>query len=136
MDKYSKAPSVSAAQIYRSVALGSLSGVAVTILVMLLMAVLLSSVDLPESAPGVMSTACIGLGALLGGFIAAKRNGRHGLLVGFISGTVMYIIFALLALALGSGVGMIFITRLIVAAVMSALGGVLGINLRRKRKYV
>ena len=136
MEKYSKGSGIMGSIQWQSVALGAGVGIAATIIFMLLMAAVLASVDMSEGAPAVISTLCMGAGAVLGGFVAAKRNGRNGLIVGLVSGAAMFVLFALVALALGSDVGGAFVVRFAVSVFFAAVGGVLGINLRRKRRYV
>ena len=134
MDKYS-GPSVMGGIRWQSLALGSGVGVAATLAIMLGFAVVLASVDLPVSAPKIISTLCLGLGGLVGGFVSAKHNGRNGLIIGSATGLCLFLAIALVSLALGSDIGLMFILRLVVTLVLSATGGVLGINIRRKPKY-
>lgn len=136
MDKYSKSSAISGGIMWQSVALGAGIGIVTTIILMFIAAVILASVDMSASAPAVVSTLCLGLGALLGGFISAKRNGRNGMIVGIATGGALFLVFALVALALGSKIGMMFVIRLIVSCVLAAFGGIAGINIRPKRKYV
>ncbi len=135
MEKYSGSSKLAGIQ-WQSVALGAGIGVAATMIFMLIFAVVLASVDLWEGAPRLISSMCLGIGALLGGFVAAKRNCQKGLFVGLATGGAVFCAFALVALILGSDVGVMFIVRLAVAIISGAVGGVLGINLRPKRRYV
>lgn len=132
MEKYSKGVPVS----WQSVALGAGVGVAATMLLIIAFAAVLASVDLPESSPVIIASVCIGLGALLGGFVSAKRNGHSGLLCGLLCGAVVFLLFAFVALIIGSDIGITFIIRLLVALLFGGIGGIMGINLRRKRKYI
>ena len=121
---------------YGSAAVGAAVGAVTTFAVLALMALILSVVDLPESAPTVMSTVALALGAAAGGFAAAKRNGRRGLAVGLVSGAILFLVFAVAALAVGSEVSAVFIVRLAVVLAASAAGGVAGINIGRRKKYI
>ena len=136
MEKYSKGSRLASAVAWQTVALGAGVGIATTVVLMLAFAAVLASVDVPSGAPSIISSICLGLGALLGGFIAAKRNGRNGMIVGFLTGVAVFFVFAIIALMLGSALGIPFLIRLLVAASFAAVGGILGINLRRHRRYI
>ena len=59
-----------------------------------------------------------------------------GLFCGLFSGAGMFLFFAALALIMGSAIGFNLLVRLVLCAFFGAVGGILGINLQRKRKYV
>ena len=121
---------------WQSVAVGTGVGVAATLIFMLVSAFLMVSVDLAEGASAVMASVSISIGALIGGFVAAKYNKHGGLFCGLFSGAGMFLFFAALALIMGSAIGFNLLVRLVLCAFFGAVGGILGINLQRKRKYV
>lgn len=121
---------------WQSVTIGALVGVSATLLLMLFSALIMASVDISEGASAVISCVCLSLGALAGGFAAAKVNRQNGLLCGLASGAATFLVFLLVALIMGSSIGLGLVIRLILSALFGAAGGVAGINLKKKRRYV
>ncbi len=136
MNKHSKSNAPADLGLLGSAAVGAVVGSIATFAVLAVMALIMSFVDLPESAPSVLSTIALALGAIVGGYAAAKRSGRRGLAVGLLAGGMMFLVFAVAALAGGSEVSAILIVRLAIVRAASAIGGVAGINTGRRKKYI
>lgn len=108
-------------------------GLAVCLAVLLIMALVLTIGDLSLSAASYLSAAALGIGALFGGCVTAKKAGGKGLLWGAACGALLFAILALVGFAFFqkvSGTSLWF--RLAVAVLCGAIGGVLGINTRRR----
>ena len=80
-----------------------------------------------------------GLGALCigtfgGGYITARINKSMGMAVGAVCGAGVFLIVLAVGAILGSELGIVTLVRAGTAVISGALGGVLGVNKRKKRK--
>ena len=88
---------------------------------------------LPTSAFLPMAQVSAFSGALAGGFFAARRAGGRGAAVGGLTGAVLMAVLTAAALiASGQGPGGVTVTRMIVMPLCGAVGGIIGMNLRRR----
>lgn len=118
---------------YKVVAIACLLGIVITAVVLLLMAVVISSVDFPQSgiAPAAMFAAM--LGCFGSGFICCHSTKSGGLLYGFICGSVIFLLSLLCELSiLGGELGMLALYKYIICITSSMIGGVMGVNTRKK----
>lgn len=113
---------------------GTVAGFAVCLVVLLVMALVLTWQDMPLAAAGYMAVAALGAGALVGGVVAARKAGGHGLVWGAACGAILFLIPLLIGWLFFpdvSGVSVWF--RLAVAVLCAAVGGVLGVNAGQRR---
>ena len=119
----------------KSVSVGALCGLACSVAVMCVFALaMLKTGLLSESALNYITAGFLGLGAIVGGFAAAKLNRGAGLIVGALTGAVM--IFALVivsALQNRADFSPLFFIKLLSAAAGGSLGGILAV--REKKGY-
>ena len=103
-----------------------------TVVVFLVSAVLLSYTSLPEESIPVISTAVKLIGALISGFIPAKKSGNRGILTGALSGLLyILIIFITASLTTQESVfNMNLLTTALLCVLSGAMGGIFGVNLR------
>lgn len=119
------------------VLIGAGIGAVVILLFLILFSLILTIQDFGPSAVVPMSTACVGLGAFAAGFSASKINGKNGMATGTLSGAVLFVLFLLVSLIISGGaISLISFFRLIIMLLTSAIGGILGINLKRKKKFI
>ncbi len=118
-----------------SVAVGAICGVAAVLLVILLLSFITvksGSVNYSLLIPFGIASACVG--AFVGGLISARISGSAGMFIGALSGAVT----AVLLLAAGSVFGVIpeavSLLRFVLMILSGAIGGVVGVNGRRKRR--
>ena len=116
---------------------GLILGAVVTFLMLMLLAVLLSAKDFPASAAVALSSIAAGIGAFFAGFLSARIVGHKGLLVGFITGIMLYLIITLISLAASAGdFTILSVVKLAIVLLASIIGGVCGVNTRKRRKIV
>lgn len=121
-------------RIVRSVLLGVLISGAVCIALLALMAVVMTGVDVPKPAVTPIALACPCAGAFIGGFFAALVARKYGWLVGILSGLLLFLFILLGGFALSGEVRTLFaLLKLVLLPVSGMLGGMLGVNLRRRR---
>lgn len=85
------------------------------------------------AAAAYLSVVALGIGALSGGFVGAKKAGGKGLLWGSVCGALLFLILILIGFSFFAEVrGTALWFRLVMAVLCGAIGGVLGINTRRQ----
>lgn len=111
-------------KLIKSVSLGSLCGVLGCVILMCIFAVImLTSGLLGAELTDYIMVAVTALGALGGGFVAAKLNHGAGLVVGAITGAVIFLLITIAGLSNG-GESVTALTGIRAAAVI--LGGIAG----------
>lgn len=117
-------------------AISSVFGSVIAIISILIFAAMLSFSDISEGLIEIFGYLSIIFGGLASGIISAVKHRKNGLVVGFISGLIMFFVLFIFR-AIFAGIDSFSIKtliQLIVIIVFSMLGGVFGVNLKRKRK--
>ncbi len=108
-------------------------GAACCLLLLLLMAAILTSLDNPLSAVRPMALVAGGIGSLLGGLFAGMLGRSRGLLLGALTGVALVALLLLVGAAMSLTVPFWQqLTKALLLVVFSLIGGVLGVNLRRR----
>ena len=116
-----------------AVALSAAAGALAAFLLLCAFAALMSVQDLPHSAVVPLSTLSVTVGAFAAGYCCARLIQEHGLLWGLCCGTLLFLIALLCEqLLLGEPVGVLGAYKFVIYAAASMMGGVLGVNRRRK----
>lgn len=117
----------------RPLLFGVAVGIVVCTLLLMLMAAVIQRVDVPAGAALPLAVGAAAAGAFLAGLTAALVAGQRGLLMGAVSGLLLYLPMLVAGLARYSSVdGAASLLKLAVLAVAGAVGGVLGVNRRRR----
>ena len=122
-------------KIVKSVMAGTVVGSVVLVLTACLVSfviVKLQTVNAGTIAPAALLSACFG--ALAGGYTAAMIQKSMGMATGALCGFVMTLLFLLAGMAAGGEIGTVTLLRSILMTLGGAVGGVLGVNKKRKRK--
>lgn len=113
----------------QTVAIGLGVGVLISAVALLLAAILMTWVDLPQAAVSPISVAALGLGSLVAGLVAARRFGKNGLLIGAVCGLGLFLITWIAGLLSFGSVQLGFaLFKLAVSVLCGAIGGVLGVG--------
>lgn len=119
---------------FTSFILGFLKGAAIavvlTLVVFLVFAFILSYTPLSESAIVYIAYITEIIGALVAGFIPAKRAGTKGMLTGALSGFLYILIIWIIASLAADGffIGRHILTMVAISVVAGAIGGISGVN--------
>ncbi len=116
----------------RTVLLSILAAAVVVTALTALFALAMSLVTIPSA---VLSGAVIVLLILAGfvsGYLAAKSIRKNGLRVGVICGVALSVLLFLLAGVIFDSVGWQIFTKMLVVTAAASIGGVLGVNSRKK----
>lgn len=116
--------------------IGILVSIATSMVMLLLFALVMTVKTVPLSAVPTLTAASVAIGSFVGAFIGARIHRKSGLLVGSVIGLFMYALLMLGSLAFQSkGLDITTLIKLIVSVVSGGIGGVLGVNAHKKRKY-
>lgn len=119
----------------RPIGLGALAGAIGCLLVLLMMAALLVAQDVPQTAVSPLALVAVAAGAFIGGFVSARIAGQNGWLMGVSTGLVLFVLllvaggFALFDDPAGSQL----LLKLAIVLVTAAVGGIVGVNVRKRR---
>lgn len=119
----------------RPLGVGVAGGVLACMLSLLAMAGLLLTQDLPQTGVTPLALVSLVTGAFVGGLLAARTAGQNGWLMGLATGGILFLLliiaggFALLSNMQAAHTWV----KLAVMLGASAVGGIVGINLRKKR---
>lgn len=120
-------------KIVRPLTVGTAVGVAACVVALLLMAGLMAAGTFPSRAVTLLALAAAGLGALVGGFVAARISRERGLLFGAGSGLFLFLLTLAAGLFLSPAGEMgLWLVKLAVTVVAGAVGGLLAVNTRRR----
>lgn len=117
-------------------AIGTAISFAVCFILLAVFALILSKGNFSEPIVTALSFAAQTLGAFFGGFAAAKINKKNGLIMGSANGAIVFAILTLLSLIIGGMLSVMTVIRLILLVLSSTLGGIMGVNLRKKEKLL
>lgn len=115
----------------------ALTGLLLTLLLMLIGAVLIHRGTLTESVTAPCAMVFLALGSALAALIAAKRAGENRFVWSLGAGFAVFLILLIAAvLPLGQSIHFVRTTiSLLCSMIASALGGFAGANMRKKKRY-
>ncbi len=126
-----------ALEMIKKISISTLIGALFTFVVLCVMAFILSMQDIPTSATGAMSSTAAGVGAFAAGFAAAKIHKRQGALVGAAAGAMLFVVILLVSMIVtGSFMSFQVLLRLILMILASTVAGIIGVNMRGRRKKI
>lgn len=110
-------------------------GIVVLLVLLIIFSLIISMKDFPSGMILPLSLFCLSAGAFAAGFVSAKLAGEHGLFYGFCCGLVMCILILICTMITGqSYLSTTGIYKFLCAVIFSSVGGIFGVNQRRKRK--
>lgn len=117
----------------RPVLVGVAVGLIACVGALMLMALVVQSVDVPRAAILPLAIAAAAIGAFLAGLTAAAVARQKGLLLGAVCGLTLWLLILLAGVARYTGVsGGNAVLKLAVLLLCGGIGGVLGVNLRKR----
>ncbi len=100
--------------------------------ILMLMAMLVESVDVPRSAILPLAITAAAVGAFVAGLVSAAMAKRNGLLMGAACGLGLFVLILLAGFARYAGVsGGHAMLKLAVLVLTGGVGGILGVNMRK-----
>ena len=124
-------------QLIKSVAAGAMCGILTSVVLMCLLALILTKVGLLDEKPlSYVLTALLGLGALAGGFVAAKINKGAALIAGVLTGAAMMLLLTVTALTnQQANISVLLLLKLVACLLGGAAGGVLSVREKKHRRF-
>lgn len=114
---------------------GTAAGAFACAFVLTLLSLLLSLQNIPQIIITPMSLAALAVGAFTGGFVAARAAHEKGLALGLACGALLFAAVCMLGQGIkGNEMGVMALVKLGIALVCGALGGVLSVNHKKRRK--
>lgn len=110
-------------------------GVIFIALSVLLSAGMMMAADMPESYASPISGICVGVGALVSGFLASKKIKSGGIINGLICGGIIYLLILFFSLFISeNGFSFNTLYHSLITIISAAIGGILGVNAKNRRK--
>lgn len=120
-------------RVLRPVVIGTVIGAGGCLLILLLMAAVMASSDIPKAAVTPMAVAAAAIGAFISGIVAARISREKGLMLGAVCGLLLYLLVMLAGFAVLREIrGAYAVVKLAVMIGCAALGGVLGVNMGKR----
>lgn len=118
----------------RPIGLGSVIGTVACFVLLLLMAAVVASGTISASGVTWLSMIAATFGALVAGFASARLSREKGLLYGAASGLLLLVLTTAIGwMVVPDAVGSLLWVRALLMLGGGALGGILGVNLKRRR---
>ncbi len=113
---------------------GSASAIIVTIILLIIFALLLAYTSMPESIITPVIIGTCGVSVIIGSIISSKSIKKQGLINGGIVGLIYILVIYLLSSIIQGdfGIDLNSIIMTLAAVISGALGGIIGVNLKRK----
>lgn len=124
-------------KLIKGVFFGAVIGSLIIMILMILCSiVILQTGMLPDGILEYVILAFIGIGSLIAGYIAARIYRKNGLIIGAITGFVIFLILFISGVSqISDGIGIMTLLKFAVTLLPSVLGGILGVNKREKIKF-
>lgn len=116
---------------------GLIIGLIITSLLFVLFALAMSFFILPTNSANIVASISIAVGTFLGGYFAAKKLAKNGLIIGALCGFAMFLLFTIIGIAaFGTAPSASTLIRLLIFVTSGAIGGILGVGNADKRKII
>lgn len=118
-------------------AISVIVGIVAVTLTMFLAASICLALDMSDNFSSLVSGICLGVGAVVSGFLTGKKIKCGGIINGIFCGIIMYLIVFFLSLFISeNGFTIVTLSHSLITVISSAIGGVLGVNTSSKRKVI
>ena len=123
-----------AASILLPLGVGTGVGVLVCVVILLIAAAIMTTGVFPTTAVTAVSLVAAAIGAFVGGFVAAKLSCQRGLLYGAGVGLLMFLLIMVVGIAVSQELrGAMMLLKAALTIGIGALGGVVGVNVKKRR---
>ena len=123
-------------QMAKPLILGVIVSIISSLIIVAIFAIAATNIAVSDNAILVMAITSMAIGAFIGGIVSAKLYNEKGFLIGALNGTAFFLITTIISIAINpEALTMISIIKLLVFTLASMIGGVIGVNITRKRKF-
>ena len=123
-------------QMAKPLILGVIVSIISSLIIVAIFAIAATNIAVSDDAILVMAITSMAIGAFIGGIVSAKLYNEKGFLIGALNGAAFFLITTIISIAINpEALTMISIIKLLVFTLASMIGGVIGVNITRKRKF-
>ncbi len=120
---------------FKYIGFGVIISAVVTFISLFLIAVIMYYADIGNNFSSPLASIGLGIGCFSGGLFSAKKIGKNGLISGLLVSSILFIIVAIASLtATIKNVGILTLIHLAVMLLSGCIGGILGVNGKKKVK--
>ncbi len=112
----------------------TLIGVCVIVILLGLLSLLINAKDISISAVDMATGLVLVAGCWVAGYWAAGKRREDGMITGVICGLCIYILLLCVSLMYDPAVTALAIIKLAICTLSGAIGGIMGVNVRKTRK--
>lgn len=111
--------------------------VIVTAAVMALFAFIMYVAQIDSKYSPVLATVSLAAGTFAAAFYAARKIGKRGLFIGFVTGLAVFIFLTIISMIVDKGsLSYNTLFHFVILMLSSFIGGVMGVNKKSKRNYI
>lgn len=123
-------------QMAKPLILGVIVSIISSLIIVAIFAIAATNIAVSDDAILVMAITSMAIGAFIGGIVSAKLYNEKGFLIGALNGAAFFLITTIISIAINpEALTLISIIKLLVFTLASMIGGVIGVNVTRKRKF-
>lgn len=117
----------------RPVLIGAAVGAFCCLAILMLCAAVMAARDIPQMAVTPMAVIAAAVGSFIGGLVSARAAGSRGIVYGAACGVVLYLLVMIAGFAVLKDIrGIYALVKLAVMVGCAAIGGIIGVNVRRR----
>lgn len=116
--------------------LGALLGVLSALASMMIFAAALLLLDIDRAYAAPFATLSLAIGSFFASRKTSKIIGDKGYITGLIVGLTVFVIITLLSLVMGNGFSINTLFHFIIVTLSSLVGGIMGVNGKKRKKYI
>ncbi|MBE6728240.1 MAG: TIGR04086 family membrane protein [Ruminococcaceae bacterium] len=117
--------------------IGSLLGVAVAVLLMLISAFVILKFDLDRQMAAPFATVCVSAGAFVAAFYNAFKLGGKGYIVGLVTGGIVFAVVLIISLMVAeNSFSLNTLFHFIIMMLSGLIGGIWGVNRKLSKKFI
>ena len=99
-------------------------------------AIAATNIEITDEGILILSLICMGLGTFSGGWTSAKFLKEKGWFIGMLNGLIFFLITTIISFITNpEPMTLISVIKLLIFVITSLVGGVLGVNITRKRSF-
>ncbi len=116
--------------------LGALLGVLSALASMMIFAAALLLLDIDRAYAKPFATLSLAIGSFFASRKTSKIIGDKGYITGLIVGLTVFVMITLLSLVMGNGFSINTLFHFIIVTLSSLVGGIMGVNGKKRKKYI
>lgn len=109
-------------------------GLLATTVMLLLFSFIMCKKDVPFVLLNPFSAGLLMLGSFVSGYLASRRIRERGMMVGALCGFIIFLLLMMASFMSRFDVGLAALIKLVISVVSGAIGGIIGVNAKFKRK--